>query len=467
MLKKILTSIFLFIYIFSFYTPVAINAVERIDCEYEELNLTISYDLAENSNPSINSDFVSGTKYLNFIIGKTGTDITRTDAIVLDQTLYEKYQGGYVCPDKMYVCAQTNYSINLPTLYGLGADLLLVLTQISDLVLSLGDWVIDSVEFLVSLIPGVDWESGNDLGGWISESFKDIVEEEAYALVTFNERNLYILTESEYKKNEISDHKTRLYNDRIDIINANLEIFCTDGKCNAWYWDILNYLFADLKSGLDILIDLFTESEIVAFGYEQIDCMTVSYTGEYGKVDINCTFLDKLTFNYQDVIEEYKQCSTDSCKSNAVSKMKEIEKKMNVGCDNVLKNYLYSETQKDCVKRCLNLDVTLNEYKKGTDLYSYRIYDDSPNACNFSSRIVSWIMKIIEWIRYIVPVLLIVLSVMDFIKAVASDSEDEIRKVGSKFVKRLIVAALIFILPLLLEFLLGIFNIPINDFCLK
>ena len=63
--------------------------------------------------------------------------------------------------------------------------------------------------------------------------------------------------------------------------------------------------------------------------------------------------------------------------------------------------------------------------------------------------------------------LLIVLSVMDFIKAVASDSEDEIRKVGSKFVKRLIVAALIFILPLLLEFLLGIFNIPINDFCLK
>ena len=63
-------------------------------------------------------------------------------------------------------------------------------------------------------------------------------------------------------------------------------------------------------------------------------------------------------------------------------------------------------------------------------------------------------------------ILLIVLSIMDFIKAVASDSEDEMKKVSAKFVKRLIVAALIFLIPLILEFLLGIFGIGTSDYCL-
>ena len=62
------------------------------------------------------------------------------------------------------------------------------------------------------------------------------------------------------------------------------------------------------------------------------------------------------------------------------------------------------------------------------NLYSIDLGGDTSNQCNLSVRIVAWIMKIIKWIRYIVPILLIMLSVMDFIKAVAADSADEICK---------------------------------------
>jgi len=61
---------------------------------------------------------------------------------------------------------------------------------------------------------------------------------------------------------------------------------------------------------------------------------------------------------------------------------------------------------------------------------------------------------------------LILLSILDFIKSVVSDNEDEMKKVGTKFIKRLIVSVLIFILPLILEYILGIFNIGTNDYCL-
>ncbi len=102
--------------------------------------------------------------------------------------------------------------------------------------------------------------------------------------------------------------------------------------------------------------------------------------------------------------------------------------------------------------------------KQGTDLYKEL---ESNNAnCKLSTRLVNWILKIINWMRYIVPVLLILLSVLDFIKAIAADSDDEIKKVTSRFVKRLIVAVLIFLVPLALQFLLGIFGIDANNFCL-
>lgn len=102
-------------------------------------------------------------------------------------------------------------------------------------------------------------------------------------------------------------------------------------------------------------------------------------------------------------------------------------------------------------------------------------YDvDSPNqdgSCySLGTGVLGWIMKILNMIRYIVPVILIILGIMDFIKAIATDDDGEIKKAGSRFVKRLIAASLIFVVPLILKFVLGMFNLPgldsSNPFCL-
>lgn len=86
---------------------------------------------------------------------------------------------------------------------------------------------------------------------------------------------------------------------------------------------------------------------------------------------------------------------------------------------------------------------------------------------SLGSKIINWIYKIIRMVRYAIPVLIILLTVLEYIKALAADSEDEMKKVTGKFARRLIVAALIFIIPFILDFLLKIFSIPgLNDpFC--
>ncbi len=111
-------------------------------------------------------------------------------------------------------------------------------------------------------------------------------------------------------------------------------------------------------------------------------------------------------------------------------------------------SYLYSQIDKICGKSSNNA------------------------ACgSLGHKIVSWLFKIIKFVRYAIPALLIILSILDYIKAIASDSEDEMKKVISRFSKRLVAAALIFIIPFVLEFILNIFNLPglnaDNIFCAK
>lgn len=58
-------------------------------------------------------------------------------------------------------------------------------------------------------------------------------------------------------------------------------------------------------------------------------------------------------------------------------------------------------------------------------------------------------------IKFAVPIILLVMSVLDFIKAIATNNNDEIKKSTSKFIKRLIIAILILVLPTLLYFILN------------
>ncbi len=94
---------------------------------------------------------------------------------------------------------------------------------------------------------------------------------------------------------------------------------------------------------------------------------------------------------------------------------------------------------------------------------------NEPSCGSLGSRTIDWIFKIIRIVRYAVPALLVILSILDYIKAIASDSDDEVKKTNGKVVKRMIAAALVFLVPFLLEFILNLFEIPglnsNNPFC--
>lgn len=68
----------------------------------------------------------------------------------------------------------------------------------------------------------------------------------------------------------------------------------------------------------------------------------------------------------------------------------------------------------------------------------------------------AFLKQMFSLIKFAVPILIIGLSVMDFIKALTAQKNEELNKASGKLIKRLIIGAIIFVLPTIIDYLLKI-----------
>ena len=134
----------------------------------------------------------------------------------------------------------------------------------------------------------------------------------------------------------------------------------------------------------------------------------------------------------------------EGCNSSLIQKYNKLKTELKSYCNQVLK---YQDYINDCVTSCLSLEKRINDIEG--------IKNNGP-YCGFSEKLIQWIANIVKWLKYIVPVIVIVFGILDFIKAIASAKDDEMKKAQGRFTKRLIAAALIFIIPFIIEFILFI-----------
>lgn len=64
----------------------------------------------------------------------------------------------------------------------------------------------------------------------------------------------------------------------------------------------------------------------------------------------------------------------------------------------------------------------------------------------------------INVVKIVVPILLIVLGIIDMVKATASQKDDEMKKAQTTFVKRLIAALLVFFVVAIVQFLFNLLS---------
>lgn len=82
------------------------------------------------------------------------------------------------------------------------------------------------------------------------------------------------------------------------------------------------------------------------------------------------------------------------------------------------------------------------------------------NSCEdlLGTEITGYLNIIWNLVKIGIPIILIVLGGIDFVQAIFAGKEDGMKKAQEKFIKRIIIAIIIFLIPTLLSFLLNIVN---------
>ena len=79
---------------------------------------------------------------------------------------------------------------------------------------------------------------------------------------------------------------------------------------------------------------------------------------------------------------------------------------------------------------------------------------------------VAWLLQqILNYLKILGPLLVLVLSSVDFAKAIISSDDDSLKKAQKKLVTRLLAAVLLFFIPFLVTWLLEIFGITSSATC--
>lgn len=110
------------------------------------------------------------------------------------------------------------------------------------------------------------------------------------------------------------------------------------------------------------------------------------------------------------------------------------------------------------------------EYKNAKCALSSSRDNNKDNDMDLSGCIIDkGTQSIIDWIMNLVRIggviLLVVLGMLDFVKAAASGEQEEMKKSKSKFVKRLIACVVLFFVPIIVKILVGLVNLGSGESC--
>lgn len=390
MLKNNLFKTFLIIFISIFVGIISVEA-DTTSCEFSD-NFTIKYD--ESGTVELDSTYFETNHtpwYINWLTNNNTNKVNYTEK--LD---YQEKDLFGSCPEKIYLCLYEEYSLE------------------------------------------------NGIAVFFSDEHSRL-----------NHLQLVYIFYSKAEMNEESNLKGLTNGEWTELSSEVLDgIVSTYNACSDYDIPVLS----QITGGLCGIGGFVWESIIKgtwsteAFYVKYKDCRELTYDGDLPTYNLACSKLSSYLGKFNDSIKQYKGCSSNdaACISKSITAVNEREDVIKGYCKSILAEYDYdNDVEQECLEACLDIGIQTKKAKVAAGLIS----GDS-GECGFSARLLVWLSNILRWIKYILPVIVIVMGILDFIKAIVAGKDDELKKAQGSFTKRLIAAALVFLIPLILEFVL-------------
>ena len=221
---------------------------------------------------------------------------------------------------------------------------------------------------------------------------------------------------------------------------------------------IIKYAEEDVYSSGAITYDEYYSSDDT-----KLISLVISKTKEYIK---NTYFKDKYVFpeflsNYIDNIDSYlSKGPTEEYQKFIENLNKETDQKVSAG--EISSDEATKRKEKTSKSYEENLGVEFNT----SEVPSIPSSDDDSCTGILTADMTIVVKNILKFIQYLGPVLVIVFTVFDFVKAALSGDQGELKKASSRFSKRLVAAILLFFIPIIVSLLFNLTGITVPDDCL-
>ena len=153
--------------------------------------------------------------------------------------------------------------------------------------------------------------------------------------------------------------------------------------------------------------------------------------------------------------------ATNDCSAsdeNCLNKQKKLlaaGREINKHCKEVYANATIKETDSEYTK-CEDFDKKYIEYAKNGYFGKGFIASSTSGCTETLGSLGEWLTKIYKILLLAVPVIIMIFGFKDFMKAILNGKEDELKKAGSTFIKRLIFGAVFVALPIFIKVILSL-----------
>lgn len=248
-------------------------------------------------------------------------------------------------------------------------------------------------------------------------------------------------------------------NDKFHFKDFNKNNEC-DGK-------ILTPKYSKIKEQLDIALDSNEGCMEYKYQYQQEKIENNKWLAKCKYSDSN-TKTEMLLYYNNDtysVIEDNNSHRITSC--IPYSNLKKQFESNNNFCPTIIYYKLNKKAITVYSKESSKTDSMLLETQEYYDKNGNKIGDknqsnngDEPQSCKdlFDEELINEINKVMNIIKIGVPILLIIFGITDFFRATFNTSEDNMKKDRDRFIKRIIAAIIIFIVPFFVNLVLKISN---------
>ena len=110
--------------------------------------------------------------------------------------------------------------------------------------------------------------------------------------------------------------------------------------------------------------------------------------------------------------------------------------------------------------------VSIDDLREELEVYNQDADCNSILGSTEDENSVAWLLQqLLNYIKILGPMLVVILSSMDFAKAIIASDDENMKKAEKKLVVRLILAVALFLIPTLVSVLLNVFGITTDTIC--